>query len=362
MSVKNETALLAWCMRRKGWDEETGELNNCVVADEWDVADYIRRVESMLKKLFSTKAKLFSVVHVGQFKRSVIRATALGQELIDLLQGDLGLIFDNYAYYEFNPYISLYVDVVYRLDLDRLAVSLSDEQVDNLFVALASLQLGVEEFRRMGQGCEFKNKLRNFRRSADKNLFGVKQYIDEMFRIYSRLMVVRLDVGYRKALNDAESGQRIEYERVFKDRVELFKRIRKKSGKKLVGFVWKLEYGLEKTYHYHLLLFFDGAQVQEDISWGKMIGEIWVGEVTGGEGVYFNCNKNKSDYKLCGIGTVEYHDKEKRDNLLLAASYLTKPDYYLRMVLPGGGRSLGKGVIPQGASRKNGRPRMRMHI
>lgn len=50
--------------------------------------------------------------------------------------------------------------------------------------------------------------------------------------------------------------------------------------KDAVGYVWKLEYGPEKGYHMHLLVFFDGSMVRKDQALAYLIGKYWSGEHT----------------------------------------------------------------------------------
>ena len=357
MYSENEKALFASCYKTAGSNTGGGELAVRVLGDEWHVADYICTIEKVLKKIMSTKSPLFYVVPIGRSGGHRLRMSELGVKFINLLQAELKLVSKNFPYYEFNPYVAIFFDVAYKLELNNLAWELRGKLVPNLTSSVATLNTAIEELRRLGKMERFKAKLRNFRRIADKNFVEVKRYISGMFSVYSRLMVVRLDLGYSRTLADIDVEKEVEHRNVSKDRVEFFKALNKVAKDKMVGFVWKLEYGLDKFYHYHLMLFFDGSQVQEDVMWAKRAGEIWVGEVTKGDGVYFNCNSKKHLYRDCGIGIVEHHDQKKRENLMLAASYLTKPDYYLRMVLPGKSRALGKGLAPKIPAKKMGRPR-----
>ncbi|MCY1462462.1 hypothetical protein D9M71_802370 [compost metagenome] len=107
-----------------------------------------------------------------------------------------------------------------------------------------------------------------------------------------------------------------------------------------------------------MLIFLDGSKVREDVVIAKMIGEHWNSVVTEGKGIYFNCNAKKSNYKFCGVGMINHFDLELRENLLRkAVIYITKPDYYKKIVVPGNGRAFGKGVIPKMTGARRGRPR-----
>ncbi|MNT77715.1 hypothetical protein D3C72_2168590 [compost metagenome] len=105
------------------------------------------------------------------------------------------------------------------------------------------------------------------------------------------------------------------------------------------------------------MFFLDGSKVREDVSWARTVGELWVERATEGQGVYYNCNRTKSNYRACGIGMIEHSDREKRRNLQKAAIYLTKVEYYMRIATEGRARTFGRGEMPKRVEKKRGRPR-----
>jgi hypothetical protein len=187
---------------------------------------------------------------------------------------------------------------------------------------------------------EFKKKLNNYNRIPAKNFKSVKNHINDLFdeKKKGRLLVVRVDLGYglnnRECVTEKEAYE--EYLQAKKDRESLFYNIRSnKLFKHLVGYAWKLEYGLDKGFHFHMLFFFDGSKVREDVTITRMIGEYWQKEITGGKGLYHNCNAFKEDYKeKLGIGMINYYDKDLRENLINeVAAYLVKTDLYSRVII-----------------------------
>lgn len=166
--------------------------------------------------------------------------------------------------------------------------------------------------------CLFKKQLSNLSRITIRNTESMKVYIDGLFDCYSRLLVVRVDFHYRKTEYDG-----LTLDRVTTDR-EIFLRITKRQFNSLVGLCWKLEYGKDRTFHYHMLFFFNGAEVRQDVTLGQQLGELWL-SITNGDGTYFNCNTDKSRYEQCYLGQINYYDHNKRA-ALLQASYLTKTD------------------------------------
>ncbi|MDN8674679.1 inovirus-type Gp2 protein, partial [Staphylococcus aureus] len=85
-------------------------------------------------------------------------------------------------------------------------------------------------------------QLRNFQRAASKNLRGALAYIDYLFERLTRLSVIRLDLSYLKTV--AKSVTAIETRQ---HRRRLFKRVQSHPlFQHCVGYLWKLEYGLQK--------------------------------------------------------------------------------------------------------------------
>ena len=189
------------------------------------------------------------------------------------------------------------------------------------------------------------------------NARSLLKYLHALRDHYSRLLVVRLDLGYhrefRRGAPDIDPA-------TVKGHWERLYWYLRDSFPSMVGYVWKLEYGLYKSYHYHLILVFDGNQVREDVTLGKKIGEEWRKNITGGIGSYWNCNARKEDYAKAGrlgIGAIRHGDEGLWANLVETALYLVKVDLYVRLDAPGVGRTFGKGLLP--APRRDGRGRPR---
>lgn len=122
----------------------------------------------------------------------------------------------------------------------------------------------------------------------------------------------------------------------------------------LVGFAWKRENGLITGHHTHLLCLFDGNKVQYDERVAELVGMEWV-KFLDGHGWYYNCNRDKKHFQSCGIGNIKLGDAEQERGLDLACAYLTKVDYYVRMLGDGKRRAFGKGGLPDAYQRVNGR-------
>lgn len=228
----------------------------------------------------------------------------------------------------------------------------------NPSVVIDSLNSIVERIRAVVRGRAFKAELNAHRRLSNKNYKSLLNYIDAIFEGWSRVLVLRVDLGYSKSVTHRDFREGLQFEAVKNHREKLLKLIRRKlPPKTLLGHAWKLEFGLSKSYHYHCMFFLDGSKLREDVAWARTIGELWVERATEGQGVYYNCNRTKGIYRACGIGMIEHSNRDMRKNLQKAAVYLTKIEYYIRIATEGRARTFGRGEMPKKKIKKSGRPR-----
>lgn len=148
-------------------------------------------------------------------------------------------------------------------------------------------------------------------------------------RAFPKLMVLRLDLGYGKEHASAST------DRIIGD-WEALKAFITANFPSYLRYVVKLEYGLQKGAHMHVLMLFNGAMVRQDVTIAKLIGEHWSNVVTGGMGVYFNCNAApyKSRFSYCGVGVFNKLDEATVAGFQAVADYITKPDPFVTLMMP----------------------------
>lgn len=170
------------------------------------------------------------------------------------------------------------------------------------------------------------------RRNSRNNYKSLRNLVDTLFTCHSRLTVLRVDLSYSE-----HDGPHIDYETARYHREQLCQMFHDLTlFDHLLGYAWKLEWRPQKGFHYHFVFFFDGHQVQEDVTKARLIGELWARSITGGQGHYFNCNRNAENvYHYNALGRIDYHDFEKRRGLDYIARYLTKVDEYAAMLVTG---------------------------
>lgn len=121
----------------------------------------------------------------------------------------------------------------------------------------------------------FRYELRKHQRNSRNNEQRFQTLVTELQARYSRLQVVRVDCEYTQ-----DSRPDVTYELAHHHRERLLRRVRG-DYPSLVGYAWKLEWGQQTGLHYHLVFFFDGHQVRQDIQVGETIGQLWANDITG---------------------------------------------------------------------------------
>lgn len=144
-------------------------------------------------------------------------------------------------------------------------------------------------------------------KKTNRRLESTKKYIDDLSKKYSKLNVVRVDLGYTK-----EDSKSITFEDASKDLNKMLNNTRSKPTVfgAMVGYITKKELGEDKGVHIHVAIIYNGNIVREDITKAQQIGEYWKNNITKGKGVFHNCSKN--EYKNKAVGVIDYKDKEKR--------------------------------------------------
>jgi hypothetical protein len=224
-------------------------------------------------------------------------------------------------------------------------------EVANEFVRLLRFRTANKDFRR---------RVTERRHGFKENFRRGRAFVDALFRKWSRLVVVRVDLEYlnehRPTLESAKADFETFLNNARHNAIFEFN----------VGCIWRLEYAIKTGYHFHVIFFFKGSHAWKDGYIAAQIGDYWKHSITKGRGRYHNCNFDKNVYKHVGIGVINDYDIEKRDALVThALGYLTKIDELVRPVLPRGTKSFGTSHMPDphsGKGRKRRRPSIGVSI
>jgi hypothetical protein len=321
------------------------------IADKDDeIPAVIIQIDRLVEDIARSTGDLFYVVH-GRTGVEAVHMHRLGERMVDCArQLDLDRVRFYLSRHRFSPHFELWEK--HKEEFAEISwYAQSPEHVH-------ALNQWVDTLRREARESAFRNLVAQQERAARKNWVNLRAFLNTLFRRHSKLLVVRVDVGYRHDLEDIDTPCSPPSDKDAKgDLTQMIRFIRRKLPA-LVGYVWKLEYGSAKGHHCHLMLLMDGHQVREDVSWGRIVGEKWK-EISQEKGSYWNCNADKERYRrrgLLGIGLVHYTDRNTRANLERAALYLAKVDFYCRFISRDMRRTFGKSVIKARAHQR-GRPR-----
>ena len=326
-----------------------GETWSCI-SEDWDFLSAVKRVENIARRIGDSEGDPFWVA-TDRTGKSRMRETSFGAAVRRCVETDLVVLAGDVPYVRTHPYVGLFVRKATELEMGEFAACRPATDYETASYADA-LNRFVEALRREQQDEEFKKRVKNHARAANKNYASLIKLIDALQEVYARLLIIRIDLGY-----SVEAGKTVTFGEAASHRNQLFRvKKRTKMFEHLVGSAWKLEYGPYKRFHFHVILFFDGAAVREDVSIAWIVGEEWRNNITEGRGIYYNCNSHKGDYKKCGIGMVHYSDRDAYEGLRMAATYMAKTDYFTRAELPPGYRVFGRSGLPRRESSR-GRPR-----
>ena len=159
----------------------------------------------------------------------------------------------------------------------------------------------------------------------NKRETSTKAYVDSLQDKYSKLNVVRVDLGYKKPHSD-----RVVLGDANKDLNHMLNNRRGKLSifEHQVGYICKKEYTEDKGVHFHTVFFYNGQKVKNDVIKAKQIGEYWNEAITKNKGSYHSCNLNADKVygKKNAVGMLDHTDKDRREKLDKAISYLCKDD------------------------------------
>ncbi|WP_404356993.1 inovirus-type Gp2 protein [Methylotuvimicrobium sp. KM1] len=298
-----------------------------------------------------------------------VKPTELAVAIEQTVEQCLFEVLKQFPIHDFHPYVSIFVKTALDCNLPaaieqhRSLGKQSDLYQVNVYNRVMSdlitrMKTSVNQILGMAGSVEFKKLIYNAHRSAKKNHNGMIRYIDSLFEHYSRLQVIRLDLHYHEGhAIQSHSDISTRYWQAKHDLKHLLNNAKMNSlFDPMVGYIWSLEYGPERGFHYHVFFFFDGSKVRDDVYLAREIGQYWE-SLTKSCGSYWNCNHHKYAYSQCGIGAIHYSDVEKINYLKQAASYLVKVDHYVRMLTPDNGRTFGRGEIRPPKTDHIGRPR-----
>lgn len=319
--------------------------------EEWQ-CNVLLQVEGFVDKVLDSEEKAYCIGRSGK----LVKASKLADHL--------EMFFSSLTVFEqgrkYNAYVMLYFETIQAIwKFTPCRWSANDEVPGTGLLAGEIFNSVITRIRKSAEGKKFKMEAKALRKAVRRREKEYFAYVDDLFRVYSRLMVVRVDLSYIQTNEkDKPDGSPAETQKLHADLQHLLNNMKHKRSlfEHLAGYVLKLESGRDRGAHAHFLLFFDGAYVRKDIWYAEQVGRYWCDTITQGRGSYWNCNSQKARYKRQAVGMIKYCDNDLRENLKLVISYLCKTDQVIERSVGSKMKGMRRGATPKNSS-KAGRPR-----
>lgn len=305
----------------------------------------IYRITKLVREICESKSQCFKIRLFG--KKLNVSFSALGGRLHRLLAAGDYRLAERYSDHFMAPEVNIFLSCLNESEIDWAHIESWEgcSSQDEIRAWVAVRNRLVENIRRAAMGPSYKERKLNLERRIRKNLKSVLSGMVAAFERHSKILVLRLDVGFHKVSLNPNLHPKLSHEVIDDARKKLIEFIQKRFGKSLVWYLWKLEFGPEKGFHLHWLIFLNGSDHSQDINLTREIGEYWSNEVVPGEGLYFNCAVHKQRYRDCALGVLSAADPQIWKGLAYIAMYLTKLDYFVGAHISKNRRTLGKGTI-----------------
>lgn len=307
------------------------------------------RIERFVDRVVHT-SKLAFLVDWDAVDSSGVRETHIGRRLRDVLQ--LCDRFGTKHLYSEQPtaFLKACFQIGNVYGIDWATLPLSPAPIGPLEAEALN---DVVELIRMNASASWYTRIpgdRNY--ESRQRAETVAEYAADILRYYAKTMVVRTDCGYRR---DARGSLTIDDVYSHLDHLRYLIASRHPVFENLVGYAWAIEQGERDGYHLHCIFFFNGSIESRDVHKGFEIGKLWKYDITGGKGLYENCNAHKERYTQLGIGMIHRKNAEECYNAIDVAQYLTKDDGQHLRIKPYARRTFGTGQVPD-ITCKRGRP------
>ncbi|RGD93539.1 YagK/YfjJ domain-containing protein [Acinetobacter sp. SWAC57] len=185
---------------------------------------------------------------------------------------------------------------------------------------------------------EFKYQQKKRMDRARNQFKSAKKCVDLALEQRSRVLIIRLDLRFAKTQNPS-------IDQVKKDLRTFLRHAGRTENLNILGYIWKLEFGERRGFHYHFIFILDSRDHSQEIKLAQQIGQIWE-KVIGVEGTFHNCHFKavNNQYDKLAIGRLHRHEQQKYQYLLELLRYFAKKDQFILHKNIGKERTLGTSI------------------
>lgn len=333
-----------------------GENNTLIKTPEYYESVYVNQFASLALELTRHNYKHpFSVALY--YRKPHLKQNVLGKKLIACITRDHQHIYETFAGHKFSPMIQLILDRIrkkeehYQKNLNR---SFIEETRDIRFATPNEFNKIQEDYNDFAMELRIalleagmKERVKSFTRNAKERYKRFLAGCSAAFEKHSRCLAIRLDTSsrkktlpYRDFAKTTPETFKEECLEIDRHRENFVKHLNRHFGKELAFYAWKIEYGVNRGFHIHWFILLNGNKHQDRINIPMKLGEHWRNIITMGNGVYRNVNTDH-DQQTSGLRVMHHSDPDLQHHMEGIASYLTKVDYHIKIVLPDNMRSFG---------------------
>lgn len=273
------------------------------------------------------------LLDIEKFTQEIISCGLYSEQLtyFKYLLEQFDLIYDIDLFY--CDYLQAFIKLKLILDGIRYSpfqpIGSDDQTADNYDFVLSLTPEQLQELLQQAQLCKSSiyTNIQQFHLQEVDNAKSLAEYLTKLFKHYSRILVVRVDLKYTK-----EAQTDINIKQFYQHFEKMRNRISNQDTcfENLHGYAWAMEQGTENGgYHVHLLLIYSADKHRKGSYLAQQVGEKWI-ELTNQQGTYYNLHNRAYINQLImqgneiGIGTLSREVEGDLEKLLTVGLYLTK--------------------------------------
>ena len=325
--VTDQTAWHAFVVSQ----DEPGQRPNVFVPVEFIDSGMLGLVISFMERVGSAELPLEGA---KLNKRGRLVLLPLGRALCDLLHIPPGMLLDKFHEHACHPLVGAYLRALETAETERLEFMLGEpEEIVSAFAHV------LQRMHAELQSKALRTQIQNFKRTSKKCYASLMEMIKLITSKHAKVLSVRQDLSYRSAHPD--SGRKHPSRQEAKVHLAKFLvHLRRKTGLRILGYCWAMEYAPSTGCLFHFWLFLNGHHHQNDIAIGCQLDQAWR-TITDGEGRGYLCNRDKKRYAHLAVGML-HRGSIDWDGMHHTVKYFTKPDYFLQYCPKKGERTFGR--------------------
>lgn len=322
---------------------------------EMQLIEQLWQAKHLASRLTRSTTAQFSLTHKAAGDQ--LKATDLGNELLQLLSSFTGASMTQYPCHLFDPRIDLFLDCAGKRNLTptwRPFLAVAEAQLVPLVDALNGF---VQDVRKRSATSSFKTKVVAFQTEIDKRHKEMQDYFNQLCLLYPAGHVIRMDFSYNLGQSLGNSPGKDMYQQVRVHGQALLAHMKRSLGSALAGYAWKRDFASSRGYQYHLVSVLSGPHPQELNNIVDSLGQEWCRQITGGMGLFFDCHAGRGhDFQYRGLIAMNRYAMTMQEHLRLVPVFMALTDGLTAFAPLGKEKQYGMGTLPKVARTKKMQP------